>query len=260
MGGAHPLYPLLFSPLDLGFTTLKNRILMGSMHTGLEELGSEGFTRLAAYFAERAAGGVGMIITGGNSPNRSAALAPGEYGAFDSDEHVPLHRQVTQAVHATDPDCKICLQILHAGNLAYSEDPVAPSAIASPINPRPPREMTAEDIENTIEDFVVCARRARDADYDGVELIGSAGYLLSTFLLEKTNQRTDEWGGSYANRMRLPVEIVRRMREALGPDFILIYRIAAMELMEDGSSWDEVVTLAKAIEAAGATIMSTHFV
>jgi len=256
----HPLYPRLFSPLDLGFTRLKNRILMGSMHTGLEELGPEGFARLAAYFAERAAGGVGMMITGGNAPNRSAALAPGEYGAFDSDDHIPLHREVTDAVHATDPACKICLQILHAGNLAYSEDPVAPSPIASPINPRPPREMTAEDIEHTIGDFVACARRARDAGYDGVEVIGSAGYLLSTFLLEKTNQRTDEWGGGYENRMRLPVEIIRRMREALGPEFILIYRIAAMELMDDGSSWDEVVTLARAIEQAGANIMSTHFV
>ncbi|MEE4110725.1 MAG: NADPH-dependent 2,4-dienoyl-CoA reductase [Halieaceae bacterium] len=259
-GGLHPLYPHLFSPLDLGFTTLKNRILMGSMHTGLEELGPEGFTRLAAYFAERAAGGVGMMITGGNAPNRAAALAPGEYGAFDSDDHIPLHRQVTEAVHRTDPDCKICLQILHAGNLAYSEDPVAPSPIPSPINPRPPREMTAEDIETTIADFVRCAERARAAGYDGVEVIGSAGYLLSTFLLEKTNQRIDEWGGSYANRMRFPVEIVRRIRDAVGPDFLLIYRIAAMELMEDGSSWDEVVTLARAIEQAGANIMSTHFV
>ena len=233
---------------------------MGSMHTGLEELGPEGFTRLAAYFAERAAGGVGMIITGGNAPNRAAALAPGEYGAFDSDEHIPLHRRVTEAVHGAAPDCKICLQILHAGNLAYSADPVAPSPIASPINPREPREMTAEDIEATIGDFVRCAERARAAGYDGVEVIGSAGYLLSTFLLEKTNQRRDEWGGSYENRMRFPVEIIRRMRAALGPDFILIYRIAAMELMEDGSSWEEVVQLAKAIEAAGATIMSTHFV
>jgi len=253
-------FPHLFSPLDLGFTRLRNRVLMGSMHTGLEELGPEGFERLAAYFAERARGGVGMIITGGNAPNRAAALAPGEYGAFDKDEHIPLHRQVTDAVHAEAPDCKICLQILHAGNLAYSEDPVAPSPIASPINPREPRAMTEADIENTIEDFVSCAVRAREAGYDGVEVIGSAGYLLSTFLLEKTNQRLDAWGGSYENRMRFPVEIMRRMRAALGPDFILIYRIAAMELMEDGSSWDEVVTLARAIEAVGVTMMSTHFV
>ncbi|MEE4276854.1 MAG: NADPH-dependent 2,4-dienoyl-CoA reductase [Halieaceae bacterium] len=257
---AHPRYPRLFSPLDLGFTQLKNRVLMGSMHTGLEELGPEGFTRLAAYFGERARGGVGMIITGGNAPNRSAALAPGEYGAFDSDEHIHLHRRVTDAVHAADADCKICLQILHAGNLAYSDDPVAPSAVASPINPREPRAMTAADIEATICDFVRCAERAREAGYDGVEVIGSAGYLLSTFLLEKTNQRVDEWGGSYESRMRFPVEIMRRLRAALGPDFILIYRIAAMELMEDGSSWDEVVSLAQAIEAVGVTMMSTHFV
>jgi 2,4-dienoyl-CoA reductase (NADPH2) len=193
---------------------------MGSMHTGLEEMGPEGFARMAAYYAERARGGVGMIITGGNAPNDAAALAPGEYGAFNRDEHVPLHRQVTDAVHAAAPDCKICLQILHAGNLAYSADPVAPSPIASPINPREPREMSAEDIESTIADFVRCAERARAAGYDGVEIIGSAGYLLSTFLLEKTNQRHDEWGGSYENRMRFPVEIVRRTREALGPDFI----------------------------------------
>ncbi|GAB5412823.1 MAG: NADPH-dependent 2,4-dienoyl-CoA reductase [Congregibacter sp.] len=233
---------------------------MGSMHTGLEELGPAGFERMAAYYAERAAGGVGMISTGGNAPNDAAALAPGEFGAFNSDDHVPLHKQVTDAVHAADADCKICLQILHAGNLAYSADPVAPSPIASPINPREPRAMTPDDIETTIQDFVRCAQRARAAGYDGVEIIGSAGYLLSTFLLEKTNHRQDEWGGSYENRMRLPVEIVRRTREALGDDFIVIYRIAAMELMEDGSSWDEVVALGKAVEAAGATIMSTHFV
>lgn len=256
----HPQFPHLFEPLDLGFTQLKNRILMGSMHTGLEEMGPAGFDRMAAYYAERASGGVGMIITGGNAPNDSAALAPGEYGAFNSDAHVPLHRVVTDAVHAAAPDCKICLQILHAGNLAYSADPVAPSPIASPINPREPRAMTAEDIESTIQDFVICAQRAKSAGYDGVEIIGSAGYLLSTFLLDKTNHRQDEWGGDYENRMRLPIEIVRRTREALGSDFIVIYRIAAMELMADGSSWDEVVTLGKAIEAAGASIMSTHFV
>lgn len=257
---AHPQFPTLFSPLDLGFTQLKNRILMGSMHTGLEEMGPEGFKRMAAYYAERAAGGVGMIITGGNAPNQESALAPGEYGAFDRDDLVPMHRQVTDAVHDAASDCKICLQILHAGNLAYSEDPVAPSAVQSPINPRMPREMTAEDIEGTVNDFVACALRAQAAGYDGVEIIGSAGYLLSTFLLEKTNQRTDAWGGSYENRMRFPVEIVRRIRAAVGEDFLLIYRIAAMEMMEDGSSWEEVVTLGKAVEAAGASIMSTHFV
>ena len=177
----HPQFPHLFSPLDLGFTALKNRILMGSMHTGLEELGPEGFERMAVYYAERAAGGVGMIITGGNAPNDASALAPGDYGAFNADAHVPLHKRVTDAVHRAASDCKICLQILHAGNLAYTADPVAPSPIASPINPREPRAMTSEDIETTIRDFIRCAERARDAGYDGVEIIGSAGYLLSTF-------------------------------------------------------------------------------
>ena len=256
----HPLYPHLFAPLDLGVTRLRNRILMGSMHTGLEEMGPEGFARMAVYYAERARGGVGMIITGGNAPNQQSALAPGEYGAFDRDELVPLHRQVTDAVHEADADCRICLQILHAGNLAHSADPVAPSPIASPINPRVPREMTSADIAATIDDFVRCAERARAAGYDGVEIIGSAGYLLSTFLLAKTNQRRDEWGGSYANRMRFPVEILRRIRAAVGDDFLVIYRIAAMELMEDGSSWDEVVSLGRAVEAAGANVISTHFV
>ena len=256
----HPHYPHLFSPLDLGFTQLRNRILMGSMHTGLEEMGPEGFERMAAYYAERAAGGVGMIITGGTAPNRASELAATPYGPFDSEEQVPWHRQVTDAVHAAAPDCHICLQILHAGPLARSEDPVAPSAIASPLNPWVPREMTEDDIEQTLADFARCARLAKAAGYDGVEIIGSAGYLLSTFLLEKTNQRGDRWGGSYENRMRFPLAVLRRVREAVGDDFIVIYRIAAMEMMADGSSWEEVVQLGKAVEAAGATIMSTHFV
>lgn len=256
----HPLYPNLFSALDLGFTRLKNRILMGSMHTGLEEMGPEGFRRMASYYAERARGGVGMIITGGTAPNRASELAGSEYGPFDDPAQVPWHRQVTEAVHAADPECKICLQILHAGNLARNPDAVAPSAIPSPINPRPPREMSKEDIEQTIADFARCARLAQEAGYDGVEVIGSAGYLLSTFLLEKTNRRTDRWGGSYDNRMRFPLEVLRRIRAAVGEEFILIYRIAAMEMMEDGSSWEEVVTLAKAVEAVGVDIMSTHFV
>lgn len=256
----HPLYPHLFSPLELGFTRLKNRILMGSMHTGLEELGPPGFERMAAYYAERARGGVGMIITGGTAPNRASELAASPHGPFDSEEQVPWHRTVTDAVHAADAQCRICLQILHAGPLARSADPLAPSAIASPINPRVPRAMTEADIEQTLEDFANCARLARAAGYDGVEIIGSAGYLLSTFLLAKTNQRDDQWGGSYDRRMRFPLEVVRRVRAAVGDDFIVIYRIAAMELMEDGSSWEEVVALGRAVEAAGATIMSTHFV
>ncbi len=252
-------YPQLFSPLDLGFTHLKNRILMGSMHTGLEDLGSAGSRRMAAFYAERAAAGVGTIITGGNSPNRAGALENSPYGSFDKEKYIPLHRTVTSAVHKADRECRICLQILHAGALARSEDPVAPSGIASPVCSSSPRAMTEMDLEQTLEDFAHCARLARRAGYDGVEIIGSAGYLLSTFLLEKTNQRTDRWGGSYENRMRFPVEVVRRVRKAVGEDFILIYRIATMEMMEDGSSWEEVVALGQAIEAAGANIISTHF-
>ncbi len=252
-------FPKLFTPLDLGFMTLKNRILMGSMHTGLEEKGADGYKRMAAYFAERAKGGVGLIITGGNSPSKEGIVGPHEE-AFTSEAQIPLHKQVTDAVKAADKDCKICLQILHAGPLAKTETLMAPSAIKSPISRLIPHEMTDADIERTISDYIRCAKMAKEARYDGVEIIGSAGYLVSTFLLEKTNQRTDKWGGSYENRMRFPIEIVKRMRAAVGENFLLIFRIAAMELMDKGSSWEEVVTLAKAIEAEGINIMSTHFV
>ncbi len=252
-------FPRLFTPLDLGFTTLKNRILMGSMHTGLEEKGAEGYDRMAAYFGERAKGGVGLIITGGNSPSVEGIVGPHEE-AFTKKAQVVQHKKVTDAVHAADQDCKICLQILHAGPLARTEKLLAPSAIKSPINRNVPKEMTEEDIERTIQDYVRCATYAKEAGYDGVEIIGSAGYLVSTFLLEKTNIRTDKWGGNYENRMRFPLEIIKRIRAAVGEEFILIYRIAAMELMEKGSSWEEVVTLGKAVEKAGANIMSTHFV
>jgi len=252
-------FPKLFTPLDLGFTTLKNRILMGSMHTGLEEKGADGYRRMAAYFAERAKGGVGLIITGGNSPSIEGIVGPHEE-AFTKESQIPLHKQVTDAVKAADKDCKICLQILHAGPLARTEQLVAPSAIKSPISRLVPKEMTEADIERTISDYVRCAKMAQAAGYDGVEIIGSAGYLVSTFLLEKTNQRTDKWGGTYENRMRFPIEIVKRIKAAVGENFIMIFRIAAMELMEKGSSWEEVVTLAKAIEAEGINIMSTHFV
>jgi len=255
----HPTYPHLFSPLDLGFTQLKNRILMGSMHTGLEEQGEEGFHRIAAYFAERARGGVGMIITGGTSPNLEGAMGGNPHTALFQPEQVTRHRLVTNAVKTAAPDCKICLQLLHAGNLAYSPNQVSPSGIQSPINPIKPRKMTEVDIENTIQDFINSAVLAKEAGYDGVEVIGSAGYLISTFLLEKTNKRTDQWGGSYENRMRLAREIVKGIRQAVGKAFIIVFRIATMEMMEDGSSWDEVVTLGKAIEAAGVTIVSTHF-
>jgi 2,4-dienoyl-CoA reductase (NADPH2) len=246
-------YPNLFAPLDLGFTQLKNRVLMGSMHTGLEDIPG-GMVRQAAYFAERARGGVGMIITGGIGPNREAGM-----GKLSTQEEAEEHRVVTDAVHAADPDVKICMQILHAGSLARREESVAPSAIRARIAAHVPNELDEAGIEKQLNDFANCAVLAKQARYDGVEIIGSAGYLLSTFLVERTNQRTDQWGGSFENRMRFPVEVVRRVREAVGPDFIVIFRIAAMDMLEGGMAWDEVVTLAKAIEAVGATIISTHF-
>lgn len=251
---AHQKYPNLFSPLDLGFTTIKNRALMGSMHTGLEELDG-GFERMAVYFAERARGGVGMIITGGISPN----LEGGAGAKLSNDDEVEEHRLVTDAVHQANPDTKICMQILHMGPLARNESPVAPSAIRSRIASKTPRELDAEGIEKQIADIVNCAVCAQKAGYDGVEVIGSAGYLLSTFLVKRTNRRTDEWGGSFENRMRFPVEVMRRVREAVGPDFILVFRIAAMDMLQGGMSWNEVVQLAKKIEEVGVNIMSTHF-
>lgn len=246
-------YPHVFTPLDLGFTQLKNRILMGSMHTGLEE-SEDGFERMAAYFAERAKGGVGMIITGGISPNTEG----GAGAKLSTSEEAAQHRLITDAVHAADRQVKICLQILHRGPLA-GEGAVAPSPVRSRIARVAPNELDNAGIEKQIADFENCALKAKDAGYDGVEVIGSAGYLLSTFLVEKTNQRTDKWGGSFENRMRFPVECIRRIRQAVGNDFILIFRIAAMDMLEGGMSWDEVVTLGKAIEAVGADIMSTHF-
>ena len=247
-------YPHLFSPLDLGFTTIKNRAIMGSMHTGLEEA-ENGFERMAEYFAERARGGVGMIITGGISPNEE-----GGFGAkLATADEARQHRIVTDAVRAADPDVKICLQILHGGPLAFAEHAVAPSAVKSRISPTMPTALDEAGIEKQLSDFASCASRAKEAGYDGVEIIGSAGYLLSTFLVEKTNQRTDRWGGCYKNRMRFPVEVVRRVREAVGEEFIVIFRIAAMDMLQGGMSWDEVVQLGKAIEEVGASIISTHF-
>ncbi len=247
-------YPHLFEPLDLGFTQLKNRVLMGSMHTGLEDVPG-GFVRQAAYFAERARGGVGMIITGGIPPNPEA----GGGAKLSTPEEAAEHRIVTEAVHAADPDVKICMQILHTGPLAGTPACVAPSAIRSRIGRYVPNELDEDGIEKQLADFANCAAMAKLAGYDGVEIIGSAGYLLSTFLVARTNQRTDQWGGPFENRMRFPVEVVRRVREAVGPDYIVIFRIAAMDMLQDGMAWDEVVTLAKAIEAAGANIISTHF-
>ena len=250
----HNKYPLLFTPLDLGFTRLKNRALMGSMHTGLEEV-EGGFERLAAYFAERARGGVGMIITGGISPNEQGGMG----SEMSTPEHASHHRQVTEAVHAVDPNIKICMQILHAGPLAETSKLVGPSAVRSRLSPLVPNKLDEIGVQKQINDHVNCAKMAQLAGYDGVEIIGSAGYLLSTFLVEKTNQREDQWGGSYENRMRFPLEIMRRCRAEVGENFILIFRIAAMDMLQGGMSWDEVVLLAKAMEKAGATIISTHF-
>ena len=254
MGDAHPKYPLLFSPLKVGNVTIKNRAIMGSMHTGLEEQ-ADGHLRQAEYFAERARGGVGLIITGGISPNEEG----GGGAKLANAEEVARHRVITDAVHEADPEVKICMQILHAGPLVRSEACVAPSAVASPIGGYTPRELDEAGIEKQLSDFANCARCAEEAGYDGVEIIGSAGYLLSTFLVRKTNLRTDKWGGSYENRMRFPLEVVRRVRAAVSEDFIVIFRIAAMDMLQDGMSWEEIVQLAKALEKEGVSIISTHF-
>lgn len=249
-------YPNLFTPLDLGFTTIKNRVLMGSMHTGLEEE-PDGNVRMGAFFAERARGGVGMIITGGIFPNEEAG---GGGSKLSTPEEAEWHKVITDKVHEADPDVKICMQILHTGPLAPTAKAVSPSGIKSRISPIVPNELTEEGIEKQIADHANCAAMAKKAGYDGVEIIGSAGYLLSTFLVEKTNRRTDQWGGSFENRMRFPVEVARRVREAVGEDFIVIFRIAAMDMLQGGMSWEEVVTLAKALEKVGVSIISTHFV
>ena len=252
MTAAHP-YPNLLQPLELGFCTLKNRVLMGSMHTGLEESGN-GFQKLAAFYAARARGGVGLIVTGGISPNSEGLIFPGA-SALTNDEEVAQHRLIADAVHAEGG--RICMQILHTGRYAYHRGSVAPSALKAPISPVTPREMTEEDIERTIEDYARCAALARRAGYDGVEVMGSEGYLINEFTVLQTNQRTDRWGGSMENRHRFPVEIVRRVRERVGTDFIIIYRISMLDLVDGGAPWQEIVALAKAIEAAGATLINT---
>ncbi|MBV1811608.1 NADPH-dependent 2,4-dienoyl-CoA reductase [Pseudomonas viridiflava] len=251
MTAAH--YPHLLAPLDLGFTTLRNRSLMGSMHTGLEEKPG-GFERMAAYFAERAQGGVGLMVTGGIAPNEEGGVYDGA-AKLTTPEEALQHRVVTQAVH--EAGGKICLQILHAGRYAYSRKQVAPSAIQAPINPFKPRELDEEGIEKQISDFVTCSTLAQSAGYDGVEIMGSEGYFINQFLAAHTNHRTDRWGGSYENRMRLAVEIVTRVREAVGPNFIIIFRLSMLDLVEGGSTWQEIVQLAKAVEQAGATIINT---
>ncbi len=245
-------YPHLLAPLDLGHITLKNRVLMGSMHTGLEETGD--WNRVAEFYATRARGGVGLMVTGGMAPNREGGVFPGAAGLF-TDVDIQNHRIVTDRVHAAGG--LIAMQILHAGRYAYSKDCVSASAMKSPISPFPPRELDEAGIEKQIADIVTAATRAHEAGYDGVEIMGSEGYFLNQFLVTHTNHRTDRWGGSFENRMRLPVEVVRRVRAAVGAAFILIYRISLIDLIPNGSTWEEVVILARAIEAAGASILNT---
>lgn len=246
-------YPHLLAPLDLGFTTLKNRVLMGSMHTGLEEL-PDGPQRLAAFYAERAAGGVGLIVTGGIAPNKKGVVYQGA-SVLNDVASVPHHQIVTDAVHRAGG--KIALQILHAGRYSYQKQPVAPSALQAPINPFAPQALSGDEVLQTIADFAHCAQLAKLAGYDGVEIMGSEGYLINQFLAARTNQRQDEWGGDFTHRMRFAVEIVRAVRQATGSDFILIYRLSMLDLVEEGSNWDEIEQLALAIEQAGATLINT---
>ena len=246
-------YPNLFAPLDLGHVTLPNRILMGSMHTGLEDRARD-YDKLAAYFAERARGGVGLMVTGGISPSIEGWLKPFG-GRLTMPWHKARHRKLTDAVHGEGG--RICMQILHAGRYGYHPLSVAPSKIKSPITPFTPRALSGRGVERTIRDFVRCAQLAREAGYDGVEVMGSEGYLINEFIAERTNRRTDAWGGDPARRMRLPIEIVRRTRQAVGRDFIIIYRLSMLDLVEGGQQWGEVVALARAIEAAGASIINT---
>ena len=246
-------YTKLFAPLDLGHVTLPNRILMGSMHTGLEDKASD-YDKLAAYFAERARGGVGLMVTGGIAPSIQGWLKPFG-GRLTMPWHKPRHRKLTDAVHAEGG--RICLQILHAGRYGYHPLSVAPSKIKSPITPFTPRALSSRGVERTIHDFVHCAKLAQDAGYDGVEVMGSEGYLINQFIAERTNHRNDAWGGDAARRMRFAIEIVRRTRAAVGRNFIIIYRLSMLDLVEGGQDWSEIVKLAKAIEAAGASIINT---
>lgn len=240
-------------PLDLGFTRLRNRVLMGSMHTGLEEERG-GVKKLAAFYEERARGGVGLIVTGGVAPNRAGWVSP--FSARMTNRiHAQKHRQVTEAVHRAGG--KICMQILHTGRYGYHPLAVAPSAKKSPISPFKPRALSKRGVERTIRDFVRCAGLAQKAGYDGVEIMGSEGYLINQFIAKRTNKRTDEWGGSFENRIRFPLEIIRRVREKVGPNFILIYRLSMLDLVEEGSTWEEVESLAAQVEAAGANIINT---
>lgn len=249
----HAHYPCLLAPLDLGFTTLKNRVLMGSMHVGLEEA-ENGFERMAAFYAERARGGVGLIVTGGIAPNDRARPMPGG-ASMTTPEEAHKHKVVTRAVH--EAGGKICMQILHFGRYAYHPELVAPSAIKAPINPFRPHALSTQEVEHTIEDFVRAAALAQSAGYDGVEIMGSEGYLINEFIAAHTNHRDDEWGGSYENRIRFALEIVRRTRAKVGAQFIVIFRLSMLDLVEGGSTLPEVVQLAQALEAAGVTILNT---
>ncbi|MCH1518381.1 MAG: NADPH-dependent 2,4-dienoyl-CoA reductase, partial [Flavobacteriaceae bacterium] len=246
-------YSKLLEPLDLGFTTLKNRVLMGSMHTMLEDIDG-GIPRLAAFYAERAKGQVGLIVTGGVAPSKQGLAIPVGH-PLDNETEAEKHKEVTKAVH--DEGGKICMQILHVGRYGYTPENVSASNTKAPISPFPARELTGEEVEQTIQDYVHCAKMAQYANYDGVEVMGSEGYLINQFIAKKTNLRTDEWGGAYENRIKFPLEIIRRTREAVGENFIIIYRLSMLDLVEGGSTWEEVVHLAKAIEAAGATIINT---
>jgi 2,4-dienoyl-CoA reductase (NADPH2) len=246
-------YSKLLEPLNLGFTTLKNRVLMGSMHTMLEDIDG-GIPRLAAFYAERAKGQVGLIVTGGVAPSKQGLAIPVGH-PLDNETEAEKHKEVTKAVH--DEGGKICMQILHVGRYGYTPENVSASNTKAPISPFPARELTGEEVEQTIQDYVHCAKMAQYANYDGVEVMGSEGYLINQFIAKKTNLRTDEWGGAYENRIKFPLEIVRRTREAVGENFIIIYRLSMLDLVEGGSTWEEVVHLAKAIEAAGATIINT---
>lgn len=249
----HPCYPHLLAPLDLGFTTLKNRVLMGSMHTGLEEA-PQGYERLAAFYAERAGGGVALMVTGGVAPNPEGCIAPGAAMLVDEEE-AQKHRIVTDAVHAAGG--RIAMQILHTGRYGYHPDIVAPSALRAPINRIKPRELTESEIESQIDDFMRCASLARLAGYDGVEIMGSEGYFINQFIAPQTNQRTDRWGGGFENRIRLPLAVVERMRKAVGDDFIIIYRLSMLDLVREGSTWNEILLLARAVASAGATLINT---
>ncbi len=246
-------YPHLLAPLDLGFVTLPNRVVMGSMHTGLEEV-ADGQARLAVFYAERARGEAGLIVTGGVAPNAAGRFTEAP-GSLTGGDQVPGHLTITQAVH--EADGRILMQVCHTGRYGYHADIVAPSPLRSPINKETPRELTADEIEETIDDFARCATLAREAGYDGVEIMGSEGYLITEFIVPHTNKRTDDWGGPFENRVRFPLEIIRRTRKAVGRDFIIMYRLSVIDLIEDGSTADETVRLAQEVEKAGADIINS---